>query len=50
MHLGDHYSGNVSECPFFDIVKPSLKVASAKIVQDICEVKSSSKSKYRLNN
>ena len=35
----DHYEGNVSQCPFFDIVKPSLKVASAKVVQDICEVK-----------
>lgn len=34
------HQGDVSQCPFFDIVKPSLKQASANIVQDIAEVKS----------
>lgn len=43
--VGNHYAGNVSDCPFFDIVKPSLKIASANIVQDICEVKGNNKSK-----
>ncbi|KAJ6222121.1 hypothetical protein RDWZM_000666 [Blomia tropicalis] len=42
----DHYEGNVSQCPFFDIVKPSLKVASAKVVQDICEVKGNKKENF----
>lgn len=31
--------GDVSQCPFFDIFKPTLQKASDNVVQDICEVK-----------
>lgn len=33
----------MSQCPFFNLVKPSLKVASNKVVQDIYEVKNKRK-------
>ncbi|KAH9424553.1 5-aminolevulinate synthase, nonspecific, mitochondrial [Dermatophagoides pteronyssinus] len=31
--------GDPSQCPFFDIFKPTLQKASDNVVQDICEVK-----------
>lgn len=32
--------GDISKCPFFDILKPTVREASVNVVQDICEVKS----------
>lgn len=44
--------GDVSQCPFFNILKPTLQKASDNVVQDICEVKNMAnvKSKFFFGN
>lgn len=36
--------GDISQCPFFDVFKPTVRQASDNVVKDICEVKNTTQS------